>query len=160
MIFIPNSPHERHQKYFDAFSIKDGLTDSKYMNYITQYIFDPCISPDNEEDIYFFKDLLFESIKGKVHISYYDWVISHWSKCAFVQSIETLARYSLYISRLSELFVHDFFNYLWQLPNKEIIVQLFPKLDHVSKLMFISWADTNPEIITLIPKLKLYLLFT
>ena len=70
--FTPNSPHERHQKYFDAFLITGGLTDSKYLNYITQYIFDPNISPDNEDDLEFFKNLLFEKIKRNVEFLNYN----------------------------------------------------------------------------------------
>lgn len=158
--FIPNSPYERHQKYFDAFLIEDGLTNSKYLNYITQYIFDENISPDNKDDLDFFKNLLFESIKGKVHIDYYDRVINRWTQLAFDQTIETLARYAAFLSRLSSLFLHDFFSYLLKLENKNIIVQLFLKLDSYSKVYFIEWADFNPEIVKLIPKLKMYLLFT
>lgn len=158
--FTPDSAHERHQKYFDAFLIKEGLSDSRYLNYITQYIFDPNISPDNEDDLDFFKDLLFESIKGKVHINYYDWVVTRWSQYAFPQSINTLARYASFLGRLSNLFLEDFFNYLLKLPNKEIIIHLFDKLDHISKVQFIQWSDKNREVVKLIPKLKLYLLFT
>jgi hypothetical protein len=158
--FVPDSPHERHQKYFDAFLIKEGLTDSRYLNYITQYIFDPNISPDDEDDLDFFKDLLFESIKGKVHINYYDWVITHWLKFAFPQAVTTLARYSHFLGRLSSMFLYDFFNYLLKLPNKEIIVALFKELSTENKIQFIGWADHHPEIVKLIPKLRLYLLFS
>lgn len=158
--FIPNSPHERHQKYFDAFLIEDGLTNSKYLNFITQYIFDPVLSPDNEDDLEFFKNLLFESIKGKVHIDYYDRIVTRWTQFAFDQTTDTLARYSYFLSRLSDMFLHDFFNYLLLFDNKEIIVHLFPKLDSYSKIEFIKWADNNSEVVKLIPKLKMYLLFT
>lgn len=158
--FIPNSPHERHQKYFDAFLIEEGLTNSKYLNYITQYIFDPAMSPDNEDDLEFFKNLLFESMKGKVHIDYYDRVVTRWSQFAFDQTIETLARYAYFLGRLSGMFLHDFFHYLLRLDNKEILIHLFPKLDSQSKIHFIEWADYHPEIVESIPKLKMYLLFT
>lgn len=158
--FIPNSPHERHQKYFGAFLIKEGLSNSKYLNYITQYIFDPNLSPDNEDDLEFFKNLLFESMKGKVHIDYYDRVATGWTQYAFDQTIDTLARYSYFLSRLSDMFLRDFFNYFLRFDNKEIIVHLFPKLDSCSKVEFIKWADQNPEVVNLIPKLKMYLLFT
>jgi len=160
--FVPNSPHERHQKYFDAFLIEEGLTNSKYLNYITQYIFDPAMSPDDEDDLEFFKNLLFESMKGKVHIDYYDRV-TRWSQFAFDQTIETLARYAYFLSRLSVMFLDDFFNYLLksnQNKNDQIIINLFPKLDNYSKVQFIEWADLNPEVVKLIPKLKMYLLFT
>jgi len=158
--FIPNSPHERHQKYFDAFLIKEGLTDSKYLNYITQYIFDPNLSPDDEDDLEFFKNLLFESIKGKVHIDYYDRVVTRWTQFTFDQTVDTLTRYSYFLSRLSDMFLHDFFNYLLKIDNKEIVVHLFFKLDNYSKIEFIKWADQNSEVVKLIPKLKMYLLFT
>lgn len=161
--FTPNSLHERHQKYFDAFHIKEGLEDSRYLNYITQYIFDPKLSPDDEDDLEFFKNLLFESIKGKVHINYYDRVVSRWTQFAYEQAIETLARYAYFLSRLSVLFLHDFFYYLLKSNNNkndQIIINLFPKLDSYSKVQFIEWADLNPEVVKLIPKLKMYLLFT
>lgn len=158
--FIPNSPHERHQKYFDAFLIEDGLTNSKYLNYITQYIFDTNLSPDNNDDLEFFKNLLFESIKGKVHINYYDWVVSRWTQLAFEQTVETLVRYSYFLGKLSDMFLHDFFNYLLKSKHNKIIINLFPKLDHYSKVQFIKWVDLNPEVIKMIPKLKMYLLFT
>ncbi len=158
--FIPDSPHERHQKYFDAFLIKEGLTDSRYLNYITQYIFDPNLSPDNDDDLEFFKNLLFESIKGKVHINYYDRVVTRWTELAFDQTVETLARYSYFLSKLSVMFLHDFFNYLLKSHNEKLIINLFPKLDSYSKIQFIEWADLNPEVVKFIPKLKMYLLFT
>jgi hypothetical protein len=158
--FIPDSPHERHQKYFDAFLIEEGLTDSKYLNYITQYIFDPNISSSNSDDMDFFKDLLFESIKGKVHINYYDWIVTHWLKYAFPQSITTLSKYAEFLGKLSTMFLEDFFNYLLKLPNKEIIVSVFQKLSTDNKIKFIGWADHHPEIVKLIPKLRLYLLFS
>jgi hypothetical protein len=158
--FIPNSPHERHQKYFDAFLIEEGLTNSKYLGYITQYIFDPAMSPDNEDDLEFFKNLLFESMKGKVHIDYYDQVVTKWVKFAFNQTIETLARYAYFLGRLSDMFLKDFYNYLLKFDDKEILIHLFPKLDSQSKVHFIEWADDYPEIVESIPKLKMYLLFT
>lgn len=158
--FNPNSPHERHQKYFGAFLIEEGLTDSRYLNYITQYIFDPNLSPDNKDDLEFFKNLLFESIKGKVHNNYYDRVVTRWAKFAFDQTVETLARYSYFLSRLSDMFLHDFFNYLLKSHDEKLIINLFPKLDPYSKVQFIEWADLNPEVVKLIPKLKMYLLFT
>lgn len=157
---IPTSSHERHQKYLDAFHIKEGISSAEYLNYITQYIFDPNISPDNEDDLDLFKHLLFEGIKGKVHIRYYEWVVTHWIKFAFNQTIDTLARYSYFLSRLSTMFLHDFFDYLLKRDNKKIIINLFSKLDSYSKTEFIGWADHNSEVVVLIPKLKMYLLFT
>lgn len=158
--FIPNSPHERHQKYFDAFLIKDGISSAQYLNYITQYIFDPNLSPENADDLEFFQNLLFEGIKGRVHIKYYDWVITHWTKFAFDQTVNILVRYSYFLSRLSTMFLHDFFSYLLKTNDNKIITQMFPKLDAYSKIQFIEWADLHPEIVEFIPKLKMYLLFT
>lgn len=158
--FIPNSPHERHQKYFDAFLTGEGLTNSKYLNYITQYIFDPNLSPDNADDLELFKNLLFESFKGTVHIDYYDRVLKNWSTFAPNQTTDTLSRYSYFLSRLSVMFLQDFFNHLLEFDNNQIIINLFPKLDSYSKVQFIEWADKNPQVVKLIPKLKMYLLFT
>lgn len=158
--FIPNSQFERHHKYFDAFEIQNGISDINYLNFITEYINDTSLSPNNDDDLEFFKNLLFESIKGKVHIRYYDWVITNLINNDIHTCTKILSRYSEYLGGLSNLFLHDFFNYLLQLDDKQIIIELFNVLPSKIKLEFIYWANDNESVVKLIPKLKSYLLFS
>lgn len=160
MSFVSKSPHERHQKYFDAFLLKKELTDSNYFNFITRFISDPNLSHLNEDDLSFFQDLLFESFREKVHIRYYDWTIVKWLPFANAQTIKILSKYSDYLGAVSELFLTELFSHVFRLPNKEVIVDLFNALSTQNTLIFIKWADRNPEVVKLIPKLKFYLLFS
>jgi hypothetical protein len=159
MSFVPTSQHERHQKYFDAFLLKKELTDSKYFNYITQFISDPNLSYLDKDDMSFFQDLLFESFREKVYIKYYDWV-TKWFDFAGPQTITTLSNYSNYLGEVSELFLEDFFNHIFKLSKRNLIVDLFESLSSQNRLRFIKWADGKPEVVKLIPRLKFYLLFT
>ena len=156
----PTSSHERHQKYFDAFHVSPTAEDSKYLNYITQYISDPNISHLNDDDLDFFRQLLFDSPKGKVHIRYYDWIVNKWIQFAFPQSIIMLSKYADYLGQLSELFLKDFFSHLLKLSNKMVLVNLFQALSPTNRVHFVNWADHNSEVVKLIPKVKFYLLFS
>ena len=163
--FKPDSTCERHQKYFDAFSVipnrfgSDNTYD--YLKYITQYINDAAISHLDSDDLQFFRDLLFESYFGKVHIEYYDWIITKWTQFAFSQTIYIVGRYADFLGQLSELFLRDLFRYVYCLPPRGAVAKhLFPALSPENKVIFVQVGMDYPHILQDIPKFKLYLLFS
>ena len=164
MTFKPTSTLERHQKYFDAFLIYEKTTlgggEKQYLDCLTKFIFDPNISHENEDDIQFFKDLLFESWYGKVHIYYYEWVLSKLLPYGFPQSIRILSRYADFLGVVSTMFLEDFYNAICRHENKEIAKCLFAKLSPVNRVHFVKMIDKHSEIVKLIPKLKLYVVFS
>ena len=160
MSFKPDSTCERHQKYFDAFSIiGNGIGYRNYLNYITRFINDAAVSHLDEDDIQFFRDLLFESHYGKVHIEYYQWIIDKWIGWALDQSIFTLCKYADFLGQVSELFLHDMFDYIFKIkPN--LIESVFNGLSPDNKVHFITVGMKYPKIIKGNPKFKTYLLFS
>lgn len=164
MTFKPTSTLERHQKYFDAFLISPGeeifYGPASYLNFITKFINDPNISHQDQEDLQFFKDLLFESQFGKIHIQYYTWVIDKWTQYAFPQAIRVLARYADFLGGVSVMFLHDFYHHLFKLPKHDLTIAIFPILSSINKVEFIKTADQYPAIIAAMPKLKLYMVFS
>lgn len=163
MTFTPISDLGRHQKYFGAFSIskdKENLNITSYLAYITKFINDPNISHLDQEDLQFFKDLLFEGPYGKVHIEYYMQIINKWAKIALPQAARILSRYADFLGQVSEMFLHDFYNAVLRGYSFDIAVALFPLLSHTNKVEFIKMVDTYPNIVKAIPKLKLYMVFS
>jgi hypothetical protein len=164
--FIPDSTCERHQKYFGAFSVVPkrfhGSNNTyEYLKFITQYINDGAISHLDSDDLQFFRDLLFESSFGKVHIEYYDWIITKWSQFAFSQTVSIIARYADFLGQLSELFLKDLFKYVYSLtPRGAGAKHLFPLLSPENKVIFVQVGMDYPHILQEIPKFKLYLLFS
>jgi hypothetical protein len=162
MTFTPTSDLERHQKYFDAFLISRDPHRSlgEFFDSITKYIFDPNIHHTDEEDLQFLKDLLFESAFGKLHIAYYEWVVAKMVPFAFPQSLRVLSRYVDFLCAISVMFLDDFFHFLCKNPNKEIIRGLFPILSAENRVNFIRVVNNYPDVVKLIPKVKLYITFT
>ncbi len=183
MKFKPSSQHERHQKYFEAFSVSDKISRpyihiesdvlnktslNGYLDYITKYITDPNISYHNHDDIEFFKDLLFEGLYGKIHIFYYRNIFDKWMRFAFEQSIFILSKYASFLSKISPLYLHDFYDYM--LGNRyiksnsnydwiKIISSLYDNLDPEAKIEFIRVASNYKDIVSQLPQIKLYMTY-
>lgn len=162
MVFKPDSTCERHQKYFGAFSDPMALDNRTiYMTYITRFINDGAISPSNEDDIQFFRDLLFESCWGRLHHTYYEYILERWIKIAFTQSMTILSKYADFLLPVSELFVKDMFHDIFKMNQSQLIVtSLFELLSPENKVILIKVGMIYPSIIKEIPKFKMYLLFS
>lgn len=160
MKFSPNSEHKRHQLYFDAF-LDSINSPTLYCTYITRFINDGAISSFNDDDMQFFKDLLFESKHGKVHIEYYVNILENWLQFAFNQSMFTISKYCDFLIKISELFIKDMFHYIFKMKNCELIIKkLFTYLSPENKILFINVGMDYPQILKLIPKFKTYVLFS
>lgn len=162
MLFKPDSELKRHQKYFDAFSVKNQFANqTTYLTYITRFIGDEAISYQNDDDIQFFRDLLFESEYGKVHIEYYRWVLDKWIKFAFTQSMTIISKYANYLVQVSELFLKDMFHHVYKMDQSTLIVPaLFNVLSPDNKVHLVKVGMDYPSVVKLIPKFKMYLLFS
>lgn len=164
-MFVPTVVYERHQKYLDAF-INEKLIISDYLQYITKFICDHNMSTLNNDDLDFFKNLLFDSftarnieLVGSLLFTYYDRLIKNY-KFASSQVIFLLSKLLSFLIKISDVYVKDMFVYLWQCNDKQIILNLFYSLNGENRLCFINWANDKPDIIKFIPKLKLYILFS
>lgn len=159
-MFKPNSTCERHQKYFDAVSSKFA-NQTTYLSVITRFINDGAISHLDDDDIQFFRDLLFESDYGKVHIEYYSWILDRWLKFAFTQSMTVLSKYADFLGRVSELFLKDMFHHIFKMHQSDMVVPaLFHVLSPDNKVHLVQVGMSYPQVVKSIPKFKMYLLFS
>lgn len=162
MSFVPDSTCERHQKYFDAFSDPKAIDNfATYTTYLTRFIHDNSISFLNDDDLQFFRDLLFESSWKRIHIKYYEDILDRWIKFAFTQSMSVLSKYSDFLGQVSEYYLRDLFYCIFRHHQSHIIVpSLFNVLSPENKVIFVKVGMNYPDIIKQIPKFKTYLLFS
>lgn len=163
MKFKPTSSLQRHQKYFGAFFLKLDREivkgTSLYLDYITKFITDPNISHLNEDDLWFLKDLLFESQYGKVHIEYYTWILNNWLDYAFPQAIKILARYADFLGQVDRRYLDDFFHTI-MIDSQDAAIAIFECLSSTNKVEYINIVGRYPAIVERVPKLKLYITFS
>lgn len=161
MKYKPNSKLERHQKYLGAFS--DFCIEEEYLSNITQFIMDPKISPNDEDDIELFKDLLFESKFGKIHIYYFDRLFNKlWDKTTFDWTVRIMSKYVEFAHKISEFYSGDIFNALFTELHKthDAISLMLKYLPHNERMCMVRVAQTYPSVLESVPKLKLYALFS
>lgn len=155
--YIPKSEHKRHQPYIGAFCRSQSKTE--YIAYITKFIFDPEISPKNEDDMDLFKDLLFESRFGKIHIDYYIEQFWRLSGRKRTKVIRRLARYAEFLIPYSGLFLEDMYHSIYR-NHPDIIGELLEALPSKVKMPFVMLAEEYPSVIHRVPKLKFYMTFS
>lgn len=162
MSFKPDSTYERHQKYIGAFSDPQALNNiTIYFAYITRFINDGSIHYSDDDDMQIFRDLLFESSWGRVHIRYYEYILDKWTKFALNQSITVLSKYINFLEQISNYYMIDLFHEVFKHTAASIMVPgIFNLLSSESKVIFIKVGMTYPDIIKQIPKFKTYLLFS
>ncbi|NBO36926.1 hypothetical protein EBU91_05280, partial [bacterium] len=71
-MYVPDVKEKKYEKYLELFTTDVSM--EKYLRSISDYICDENISPSNSDDIFFFKDIVFNTKFGKNHIFYYHWV--------------------------------------------------------------------------------------
>lgn len=161
MKYIPISKLERHQKYLDAFSA--FYTEQEYISTFTHFIMDSKISPLDDDDVELFKDFLFESKFGKIHIYYFERLFNQLSdKDTFDWNVRVMAKYIEFIGKISEFYCGDIFIYLFSKINKSehVISLLLNYLPKEDRMIMAKVAQTYPVVLTKNPKLKLYSLFS
>lgn len=155
--YIPKSEHRRHQLYIGAFCRSQSKTE--YIAYITKFLFDPEISPKNEDDMELFKDLIFESRHGKIHIEYYSQQFWRLKGRKRIRVIRRLARYAEFLSLHSEMFLEDMYHCIYR-NHPDIIGDLLDALPSRVKVPFVMLAERYPVAIQQVPKLKFYMTFS
>ena len=161
MKYKPISKLERHQKYLGAFS--DFCIEKEYLSNITKFIMDNDISPLNDDDVELFKDFLFESKFGKIHIYYFDCLFRQLEdKANFDWTVRVMAKYIEFIGKISEFYCNDIFSNLFAEINKtqNTISLLLKYLPISDRMIMVKMAQTYPVVIFKNPKLKLYALFS
>jgi hypothetical protein len=161
MKYRPTSKQERHQKYLGAFSA--FCVEDEYLSNITNFIMDPKNSPSNDDDVELFKDLLFESKFGMMHICYFDLMFSRLcDKPNFDWTIRVIAKYIEFIHKISKFYSDDIFDtFLTELnTSHDAIGLLLRHLPMEERMYLVKVARAYPMALSRVPKLKLYALFS
>lgn len=161
MKYRPTSKLERHQKYLGAFSA--FCIEDEYLSNITDFIMDPKNSPSNDDDVELFKDFLFESKFGRIHICYFDlWFSKIGNKTNFDWTVRVMSRYIEFIRKISEFYIDDIFNmFLTELnASQDAIALLLKLLPMEDRMSFVRAAKVYPKALKRVSKLKLYYLFS
>ena len=143
---------KRHRHYACAFS--SSILLKNYLKLISRFVNDKSLSPDNEEDLDLFRDLIFHTRWQKNHIYYYCWVLNN------SRNTKLLAKYSAYLDKLADFFVDDLFHYLCREESCRLIQAYFNKLPQELKFKFLRVASQHPHVLKNIPKFKLYMIFS
>lgn len=147
---------ERHGSYARSFKIEDI---GKYYRHINRYILDQNLSPTDQDDVELFKDLLFESRFGRVHIAYSEWLVHYAGKKK--SRVNLVDRYIAYISEVSSLFYEDFVGALIKYGNINFVEYLMATASLETRLVLVkTLAQHFPKMMRQIPKLKTYLIFS
>ena len=145
---------DRHKSHINAFKI---CSMSDFSDVITNFITDPFISSDDEDDIDLFQDFVFSKKFGKLHIYYYSFILKNKDKESVAM---ILSKYLDFLKHVSVFFLYDAFDYIFKTKDTKLIELMIKSLSSDLKIKFIEYSDRYPNIIDLIPKLKLYNLFS
>lgn len=155
--YVPDFSQERHTIYRNGFNTCTNEKD--YYKIINKYILDGNLSPANTDDVELFKDLLFESKFRRIHLEYARWLIEWCKKKPSRRKL--VLSYIKYIASASSLHLRDFWGIILTEHNKDFIVDLLSEADSEVRLTIVTGAvENNPKLMKLIPKLKMYLLFS
>lgn len=153
--YTPDFSQERHSSYKKALDSKNY---NRYYKHINRFILDKNLSAKNQEDIELFKDLLFESKFGRIHINYSEWLVKYAKKKK--SRIALIDRYIEYISEVSSLFYGDFVSSLVKSGNDYIEYLVSFGALQTRLVLVKTLAYHFPKMMQDIPKLKTYLLFS
>lgn len=153
--YNPQINYQRHKPYASAF---DGVTTIyKYLDLIKKFVLDSNISPHNEDDLQFLRDLLFETKFGKNHIYFYDYFCR--SKNRNKQNIKMLSRYADFLSTMSDLFLEDMYHHFLKTRDKYLINNYFSYLSTKNKLKFLQISKDYSFTVKKIPRISTYMTF-
>lgn len=153
--------HDRHKPYHGKFTSANGdWYEKQYYWHVAKYVMDRNVSPADGDDLELFQDAVFESPWGRIHINFYEQLFKNYYKLDNRWTVETFCRYLLYIDKLSTLFTNDAFSFIFRKDDPKLILHLLKEMPFEIKMKFIRASEKHPDIIQLVPKLKLYNLFS
>lgn len=138
----------------------------RYKNIVYQFVHDASFSPQNEDDVRFFKYLILETSFGKVHIYLYIDVIRQTDELGIENAIPKVVRYMAYLSQISDAFFNDAIHSILDLltdsnQSWKAIDYLLAHLEPESRLKMLNIVHKHfPEAISKSPKIKLYTIFS
>lgn len=150
--------HERHlphQRNFEKVNFEKG-----YLWNVGVYVNDPNIDPNDEDDLEFFQDMVFESPYGRIHIFYYEELFKNYLALNRDWTLRTFSNYVLFLDKFSHLFSDEAFAHVYKNQQTQVVADLLKVMDMEIKLKFIRMADKYPNVMRAVPKLKLYNLFS
>jgi hypothetical protein len=151
--------HERHQKYLHLF--KDDVFETSLLWHTAMYVWDKQISAKDDEDMELFQDLIFESKFGRLHIYFYDqYLFPRYFKLNSDWVIKVFSKYLEFLERGSPLFTNDAFDFIYKYRDSKLVLMLLDEMSFDIKMRFIKHSEKHPDMIQLVPKLKLYNLFS
>jgi hypothetical protein len=151
-----NCGHERHLEYLGAFW---HLWSSGFVEFITKYILDPNISPDDTDDLELFQDFVFSKRLGRLHIFYYENLLNNKPHPSD-ELAKAFCRYFDFLSQISPFFAKEALNFVFREQRLEMIELIFNSSSYKMKMEMLKVSDNFPEKVKRIPKLKLYNLFS
>lgn len=158
MLYHKNCEHDRHQTYLHVFH--EYCPEPTYLRHISLFVLDPNLSPEDDEDIEIFQDLLFEGPMGRIHIFYYEELFREFYSIDPTLVLTTFNRYLQFLDIISCLFVVDAYQFVFRQDDPVLIDSLLKRLPFKLKMSFLSEAQKKPGIIQLSEKLKLLNLFS
>jgi hypothetical protein len=153
--YMPVANYQRHKIYLIAFH--DSINIDKYFKILKTFIVDENISPNNEDDLQFLRDLLFETKFGRNHIHFYELAYHSMNKCK--NNLHVLSRYTEFLGAISNYFLEDMFEFVLKTKDEFFIKRYFSRLSLNNKLKFIKITKSYPYIFKKIPKIGMYSTF-
>lgn len=150
--------HDRHQKYLELF--KDDVFEQHFLWQVAMYVWDANLTPNDADDLDLFQDLVFDSKFGRIHIYFYDHLFDKYYRLNSDWVTTIFVRYLEYLEKLSSLFTNDAFDFVFKKEDQKLVLTLLKKMPLDLRLRFIKHSEKYPNIIQLVPKLKLYNLFS
>ena len=145
--YVPIINYQRHEEYARAFD--NSISINKYFKILKKFIMDENISPNNEDDLQFLKDLLFETKFGRNHIHFYEYVYYSMNKSK--NNLQILSRYTEFLGSISDYFLEDMFEFLVKTQDEFVIKNYFSKLSLSYKLRFVKITRPYPYLFKKIP---------
>jgi hypothetical protein len=156
--FVPKSKLAKHKEYLKAFSDESSI--EKHFKYINKFLVDPAINSNKSEDIEIFRNFICDKF-GMLNITYSSFIVNKMTEDNYNWSINILSKYIEYAGKTLSAYRADIFEYLLRdVKNKKILESLIKKLSRDDRLAFLEQAAHHASIIEMLPKIKLYLLFS
>lgn len=151
--------HDRHQSYLHLFKSSD-MYERQYLWEIGKLVMDPNLSPSDADDLEIFQDLVFDSERGRLHIFFYEELFKNYYQYQPDWTLKVFVRYLVYLDTISSLFSNDAFHYIFKKEDVKLTTNLLKEMPFEIKMRFIKASEKYPNIIQMVPKLKLYNLFS
>lgn len=157
--FIPKIKHRKHTPYIKAYVGQVGIIE--FFKFISKFLNDPNLSPSNAEDIGLFRSFLCDSKFGMLHITYCSYIVKNMNSKNYNSSVRKLVKYINYAGQTMIGYQEDIYEHLFRdVKNKVLLESLLKKLAPDDRLRFMNQAMVHSNIVEMIPKIKLYILYS